>query len=399
MTSHSLAAKQRRNVAVLTACQALLLTNNSILIAVNGLAGYALAANKSLATLPVTGWVVGAAATTYFASLLMKRIGRRGGFAVGALTGIVGAGLCAAAVAIGSFWLLCFGTTVFGAYNAFGQYYRFAAADAATADFKARAISYVLAGGLVGGIVGPATSQFTVAWLPTAYLATYLSLIGFIVLALVLLRFLDIPLPSAMESAERGRPLARLAAQPAFVVAVLGGAFAYGVMNLLMTATPLAMGICGHPYGAAATVISAHVVGMYAPSFVTGDLIRRFGARAVMLWGVVLNFVCIGIALAGVEVAHFWWALVLLGVGWNLVFVSATTLLTETYHPAEKAKVQGANDLAIFITMAVSSFASGMILERDGWQTLNYAAIPFVAAIGVAVVWLGARRKRAVVTA
>jgi MFS family permease len=399
MTSHSLADKQRRNVAVLAACQALLLTNNSILIAVNGLAGYALAADKSLATLPVTGWVVGAALTTYSSSLLMKRIGRRGGFTVGALIGIVGAVICASALALGSFWLLCFGTTVFGAYNAFGQYYRFAAADASTADFKARAISYVLAGGLVGGIVGPTTSRFTVEWLPTTYLAAYLSLIGFLVLVLVLLRFLDIPEPTAAESAARARPLARIVAQPAFVVAVLAAAFSYGVMNLLMTATPLAMGVCGHPYSAAAGVISAHVVGMFAPSFVTGDLIRRFGVLNVMLSGVVLNLVCIGIAVAGVEVAHFWWALVLLGVGWNFMFIAATALLTETYRPAEKARVQGLNDLLIFVTMATSSFASGMILERNGWQTLNYAAVPFVVAVGVAAVWLTLKRKSAVATA
>jgi MFS family permease len=396
---HPLAAGQRRNVAILVACQALLFTNNSVLIAVNGLAGYALAADKSLATLPVTGWVVGGALTTYFASLLMKRIGRRGGFTVGAVTGIVGALICAAALAAGSFWLLCFGTTVFGAYNAFGQYYRFAAADASATGFKARAISYVLAGGLVGGIVGPATSRFTVDWLPTVYLATYLSLIGFILLVLVLLRFLDIREPAAAESAARGRPLAAIVAQPAFVVAVLAAAFSYGVMNLLMTATPLAMGVCGHPYSAAAGVISAHVVGMFAPSFVTGNLIQRFGVLKVMLAGVALNLVCIGIALSGIEVAHFWWALVLLGVGWNFMFISATALLTETYHPAEKASVQGLNDLVIFVTMATSSFSSGMILEHNGWQTLNYAAIPFVAAVGVAAVWLSVKRKSAVATA
>jgi MFS family permease len=399
MTSQSLAGKQRRNVAVLAACQALLLAGNSILIAVNGLAGYALAADKSLATLPVTTWIAGGAATTYFASLLMQRIGRRSGLTVGVLLGIVGAVVCAAALAFGSFWLLCGGTIVLGVYNAFAQYYRFAAADAATPDFKARAISYVLAGGLVGGVIGPATSRFTVDLLPTTYLAAYLSLLGFLLPALVALRFLDIPAPPATQTTAGGRPLARIAAQPAFVVAVLGAAFAYGVMNLLMTATPLAMGVCGHPYSAAATVISAHVVGMFGPSFVTGDLIRRFGAVHVMLWGVVLNLACVGVALAGVEVAHFWWALVLLGVGWNFMFIAATTLLTETYHPAEKARVQGVNDLVIFVTMATSSLASGMILERGGWQALNYAAIPFVAAVGAAAVWLAVKRKGAVATA
>ncbi len=396
MTSPLIAAKQSRNVAVLAACQALLFTNNSILIALNGLAGYALAADKSLATLPVTGWVVGAALTTFSASLLMKRIGRRAGFTVGACIGIVGAAICAGALSLGSFWLFCFGTVVFGAYNAFGQYYRFAAADAATHDFRPRAISYVLAGGLVGGIIGPTTSRFTVDLLPTTYLAAYLSLIGFLLLVLALLRLLEIPRPTATESTERGRPLGEIVAQPAFVVAVLAAAFGYGIMNLLMTATPLAMGICGHPYGAAATVISSHVVAMFAPSFVTGDLIRRFGTLNVMLWGVVLNLVCVAIALAGVEVAHFWWSLVLLGVGWNFMFIAATALLTETYRPAEKAAAQGVNDLVIFITMATSSFSSGMILERNGWQALNYAAIPFVAAIGIAVVWLMVKRKRGV---
>ena len=387
------ARSQNKNVALLAACQALLLTNNSTLIALNGLAGYALAPHKGLATVPVTGWVIGAAATTYSASLLMKRIGRRDGFTLGAVAGIVGALICAAALAVKSFWLFCLGTTVFGVYNAFGQYYRFAAADAATPDFKAKAISYVLAGGLVGGIIGPSLSRFTVDLLPTTYLAAYLALIGFLVLAIVLLRSLEIPAPTGAEAKERGRPLAVIAAQPAFVVAVLCGAFSYGVMNLLMTATPLAMSVCGHPYAAAATVISSHVVGMFAPSFVTGSMIKRFGVLNVMLAGVAVNLVCIGVALAGVEVANFWWALVLLGVGWNLLYIGATALLTETYHPPEKAKAQGANDLFILATMATSSFTSGMILETNGWQTLNHAAIPFVLAMGVAVVWLITKRR------
>jgi len=392
----SVAASQTRNVALLAACQALLLTNNSTLIALNGLAGYALAPHKSLATAPVTGWVVGAAVTTFFASLLMKRIGRRAGFTLGASVGILGALICAAALAAGSFWLFCAGTTVFGVYNAFGQYYRFAAADAASHGFKARAISYVLAGGLVGGIIGPTLSRVTVDLAPTQYLGAYLALIGFLVIVIVLLRFLDIPPPAESESKASGRPLAVIAAQPAFVVAVLCGAFSYGVMNLLMTATPLAMGVCGHPYAAAATVISSHVVGMFAPSFVTGGLIKRFGVLTVMLAGVATNLACIGIALAGIEVANFWWSLVLLGVGWNFLYIGATALLTETYHPAEKAKAQGANELCILLTMATSSFSSGMILETNGWQTLNYAAIPFVLAMGAGILWLTAKRRGAV---
>jgi MFS family permease len=391
-----LADPQQRNVAVLSACQALLLANSSALVALNGVAGYALAADKSLATLPVTGWVVGGAVTTLLASQLMQRVGRRRGFTVGALTGIAGALLCAAALALHHFWLFCFGTLVFGVYNAFGQYYRFAAADAATPAFRPRAISLVLAGGLVGGIVGPTTSRYTAHLLPTTYLAAYLALILFIGLVLVLLRYLEIPAPGRSEAAQRPRPLAAIARQPAFAVAVFASALGYGIMNLLMTATPLAMGICGHPYSAATTVISAHVIGMFAPSFVTGDLIRRFGVLGVMLCGVAINLACIGIALAGVEVAHFWWSLLLLGVGWNFLFIGATTLLTDTYSPSERAKAQGVNDMAIFVTMAVSSLGSGMILERDGWQTLNHVALPFVLLVGAAILWLAARRRLAV---
>ncbi len=389
-------ATQRRNIAVLAACQALLLANTSALVALSGVAGYELAQNKSLATLPVTGWVVGGAATTMLASQLMQRIGRRGGFTVGALIGIVGALVCVTALALHSFWLLCLGSLVFGSYNAFGQYYRFAAADAATPEFRARAISYVMAGGLVGGIVGPATSRVTAHLLPAPYLAAYIALIGFMVVVLGLLRWLDIPPPGAEAAAEPARPLAEIALQPAFLVAVSASALAYGTMNLLMTATPLAMSLCGHPYGAATGVISAHVIGMFGPSFFTGNLIRRFGVLTVMLSGVAIYLLCIAIALAGVGVAHFWWALLLLGVGWNFVFIGATTLLTETYRTSEKARVQGLNDSLIFLTMAGSSLSSGMILQRNGWQVLNQLAIPFVLAIGLGVGWLALQRRRVV---
>jgi MFS family permease len=378
----------QKNVLVLACLQALLLANNSTAIALNALVGHDLASDKSLATVPVTGWVTGAALSTYFASLLMKRVGRRKGFLIGAGFGVVGAGVCSAALALGSFWLFVVGATVIGVYNAFGQYYRFAAADAVAGSAKARAISLVLAGGLVGGIVGPSASRVTLHALSTAYLGSYLSLLVFVALAFVMLAFLDLPPPSLAETRGPARSLGAMALKPVFLVAVLSASFGFGVMSLLMTATPLAMGACGHPYGAAATVITSHVIGMYAPSFFTGSLITRFGVLRVMMVGVLLNLACIAIGLSGVRITHFWWSLVLLGVGWNFLYIGGTTLLTEAYLPAEKARAQGLNDATVSVVTAISSFASGLILREGGWETLNHAAIPFVLVIGAAVVWL-----------
>ena len=378
----------KKNVSLLAALQALLFTNNSTVIALNGLAGYALASNKAFATLPVTGWVVGAALSTVPASMLMRRYGRRAGFTVGALTGILGALICSLALWLSSFWLLCCGTIVFGVYNAFGQYYRFAAADASKADFKARAISLVLAGGLVGGIVGPQFSQRTVDLFTTQYMGAYLSLIFFLVIVIVLLRWLDIPPPSEAELAGPVRPMREIAVQPAFFVAVTAATVGYGVMNLLMVSTPLAMGFCGHPFGDAATVIGWHVIGMFGPSFFTGSLIKRFGVLSVMFVGALILYVCVAIALSGITVAHFWASMVLLGIGWNFLYIGGTTLLTESYRPSEKAKVQGINDMIIFVTMATTSFSSGLLLDRNGWDTINYLALPFISIAVVGLLWM-----------
>jgi MFS family permease len=385
----------RRNVGLLAVCQALLMTNNSTLIAINGLAGLALAPVGWLATLPVTCWVLGGAIATMLASLHMKRVGRQRGMTFGTLWGIVGALICAGAVALQSFWLLCFGTLVFGVYNAYGQYYRFAAADVASTDFRATAISLVLAGGLVGGILGPTTSRLTIDLFATKFVGAYLALIGFALLTMLLLRFIRIPTPSAAEQRVSGRPLMVIAAQPTFLVAVLAGAIGYGVMNFLMTSTPIAMGVCGHPYGDAAFVISSHVVAMFAPSFVTGALIRRFGVLPVMFFGALLNVASISLALSGVSVPQFWGSLVLLGVGWNFLFVGATAMLTETYRPEERAKAQGANDMAIFIMMTVSSLTSGMIVTSAGWERVNYAAAPMIAVVAILIAWLGLRQRAA----
>ena len=386
--------RTRKNVAVLAVCQGLLFTNNSVLITVNALAGYALAPNKALATLPVTAYFVGSALTALPLSLLMKRYGRRFGFVLGAGCAILGSSLCALAVALSSFWLLCFGVLVLGAYFAAGQYYRFAAADSVASDFKSIAISLVLAGGIAGGFLGPETSKLTKDLLSGyTYAGAYFSLIVFALATMGVLHWLDIPpLPEA-DRKDAGRPLGAIARQPAFVIAVLCGMASYGVMNLLMTATPLAMIAHEHPFSDAALVIQWHMVGMFAPAFVTGMLIQRYGLSAILLTGVALNLACVAIALAGIDVMHFWLALFALGVGWNFMFVGATALLTESHTPAERGKVQGVNDAAIFLTMVVSSLSSGMLFTYQGWQTMNLLAVPFLLLAGGGILWLAWQRR------
>jgi MFS family permease len=392
---NSTSSNTHRNVGLLAACQAMLLTNNATLVAVNGLAGLALAPNVSLATLPVTCWVVGGAVATMSASQYMKKVGRKSGLIHGAAIGIVGALICAAAVWQASFWLLCFGSLVFGGFNAFGQYYRFVATEVAPPDFRATAVSLVLAGGLVGGILGPTTSRFTVDLVSPKFTGAYLALVFFILVTMALLTRIRIPELSATEQVATGRPLSEIARQPKYIVAVMAGAIGYGVMNFLMTSTPLAMRDCGHPYGDAAFVISSHVVAMFAPSFVTGALIKRLGLVPVMLAGAALNIAAVAVALAGVAVANFWWALVLLGVGWNFLYIGGTALLTETYRPEERAKAQGANDQAIFIMMAISSFTSGLTVTTGGWQRVNLVALPLVAIVAVAIAWYALRQRAA----
>jgi len=382
-----------QNVAVLCGCNGLLHINNSILIAVTALAGSSLAYDKALATLPLTMYFVGAAISTLPMSFYMMRVGRRGGFTLGALCGALSALVCAAALYAKSFWLLCGGVFGLGIYFAAGQYYRFAAADTAQPDFKSKAISLVLAGGVVGGFIGPETSKLTIDRVAGyTYIGPYLSLAVYALVAIVILRWLKIPPLSDWERRKEGRPLAVIARQPSFMVAVLCAMVCYSVMTLLMAATPLAMIAYRHPFSDAAFVIQWHMVGMFAPSFFTGSLIHRFGLAPIMLTGVVLNLVCVGIAVAGIDLMNFWLALVLLGIGWNFMFVGATTLLTEAHTPAERAKVQGVNDAAIFVTLVASSLASGLLFSFQGWQAMNFYAIPLLLIAGAAIVWLAAQR-------
>ncbi len=383
----------RRNVFLLACCQALLLTNAVTLITVGALAGFALAENKIFATLPAATYVIGSAIATVPASFWMRRVGRRLGFLTGGVFGLMGSVLASLAMGVSSLALLCAGTALLGVYNAFGQYYRFAAADAASVDFRAKAISYVLAGGLVGGIVGPEISKYTRGLVATPYLATYASLFVYCLIAMAIISRLTIP--KVKDDAAHGpaRPLREIVSQPVFLVAAGVSALGYATMNLLMTATPLAMGFCGHPYSAAATVISSHVVAMFAPSFFTGSLIKRFGVLRVMLTGVIVLFACVAVALSGQLFAHFWTALVLLGIGWNFAYIGGTTLLTEAYRPSERAKAQGANEMTVFTVQAISAFSSGVLVNARGWQTLNYVSVPLIATAGTAIVWLMIQRR------
>ncbi|MGE0797183.1 MAG: MFS transporter [Lautropia sp.] len=381
----------RFQLGVLATLQALLLTNNVTLVIVSGLAGFALAVDKAFATVPVTGYVLGAAVSSLATAQLMRRRGRRFGYTVGAVLAIAGALLAAWAVSYGSLWLLTLATFVTGIFNAFGASYRFAAADVADAyrpGFRARAISLVLAGGIVGGIVGPELTKLTRTMLPTLYAGSYLALAGFGVLSLLLAQLLRLPANNDTVVAGDGRPLATILAQPICWVAIVCAAGGYGTMNLLMVATPLAMELCSHPFAAAALVLEWHVIGMFLPGLVTGNLIIRFGVLPVMLAGCVLLFACVGVALSGLEIWHFLVASTLLGIGWNFAFTGATTLLTQAYRPAEKTRVQGFNDMLVFAVMMTTSVASGVLLNRNGWELLNWLSLPVLGVMLAALLWL-----------
>jgi MFS family permease len=384
-------------VGLLATLQGLLLTNNVTQIAVNGLAGFALSSDKTWATLPITSYVLGAALCTMPASNFMRRKGRRMGYTVGACLAIFGALVSALAMHLGSMTLLCVGTFLAGIYNAFGSSLRFAAVDVAETyqpSFKPRAISLVLAGGIMGGIVGPELAKLTRTALPGLFSATYLVLAVAGLIALVLVQLLRVPVPSANVAQGPVRPLREIMRQPRAWVAVLAAMLTYGVMNLLMVATPLAMDICKLPFSSAALVLEWHVIGMFAPGLVTGSIIARFGTLPVMLVGCALMLVCTAIALSGVDLMNFLIALFVLGVGWNFMFTGATTLLTSVYRPQEKNRVQGFNDLCVFATMITTSLTSGIMLTTNGWNVLHVLAAPFVVVVVLICSWLFFHERR-----
>ena len=382
-----------RDVFLLACCQALLLANGAGLAALTGLVGYELAQSKGLATLGVTTYIAGSALASYPMAVWMGRVGRRRGFMTGALVNIVGCSVGAGALWLHSFALFCLATAIIGVYNAIGLQYRFAAAEVAAPADKARAISLVLAGGVVGGFLGPEAARWSRDWFAMPFLGTLLALVGFALIALAVQSRVVVPLPPRAGRDAGGRPLVQIVAQPVFIVAALTGALSYGLMNLLMTATPIAMSLCGHPFGAVATTIEWHVVAMYGPGFVTGTLITRFGVLKVIGAGIALTAVAIAVALNGITVGHFVLALILVGLGWNFMYTGGTTLLTESYAPAEKAHVQGVNDLIVFVTMGISSLTSGALIAAGGWDVANWTAIPVLAVIAIAVTALAWQRS------
>jgi MFS family permease len=377
-----------RDIFLLACCQALLLVNNAGLISMNGLIGFSLAENKVFSTFGATTYVLGSALATMPASLWMGRVGRRRGFMTGSVIGIVGSFVSAFALWLASFPLFCLGTAIIGVYTAFGLQYRFAAAEVAEPSFRAKAISLVLAGGIVGGFLGPESTRWAKDLLPTPFLGSFLVLAAIAVIAVVVQAQVRVPAPSVEERSGGGRPLSVIIRQPVFIVAAMAGGLGYGLMNLLMVATPLAMSFCSHPYSAAALVIEWHVVGMYFPGFFTGSLIRRFGTLKVILGGVALVAGSISIALNGVTVMHFVAALTLLGAGWNFMYVGGTALLTEAYRPSEKSKTQGVNDFIVFSIMGISSFSSGALISAAGWEKMNAGALPVLVIVALAVAWL-----------
>ena len=385
-----------RNLLLLTLCQGLFFVNNVTFVAINGLVGLQLAPVGWMATLPLTAYVGGGALAAPLVARHQRAWGRRRCFQTGQLVGIVSAALCALAAFIHSFVLLLLATALAGYYNANAQLYRFAAAEVAAPSHKERAISWVLAGGILGGVIGPNLASATRDALAQPFAGAYAALMVVAVLAWLLMRLIQFPpLHEAGVTAAPARSLRELARQPTFVVAIVAAALAYGVMNLLMAATPIAMQQCAHPFSAAALVLEVHVLAMFVPSFFTGSLIRRVGIMPVMTTGALLNLGCVVFALSGQDVMHFTGALALLGVGWNFLYIGGTTLFTQTYRPGERTTAQAAMDTTVLATMTITSFSSGALVTTGGWRWMSLGTLVPLLATLLALGWLARVRGQA----
>jgi MFS family permease len=388
----------RNNTLVLIAAQAFGGAAPAINITLAGLTGtYLLGADKSLATLPVSTFLVGVALGAFPAAMLMRRVGRRAGFISGTFVGVAGGIFSGFSVMAGSFLGLVIGSMISGLAISFIHQYRFAAADTGSPAFRARAVSWVLAGGIGAGVIGPQVAIFSadlLAPIPFAGAFFAMSAVSFVgMFPLLLLRGAGRP-PSSREADSGGRPLLEIAMQPRFIVALVCAIGSYCLMSLLMTAAPLAMVAHQHGQANAALGIQWHVLGMFAPSFITGALIARFGPEVIMTAGFLLLALCAGVALAGVDLMNFWLALILLGIGWNFGFLGATMMLTQTYAPEEKSKVQGVSDFLVFGSVAATSLLSGRLFATMGWGWINLAALPIVAVCLLALMFTLLRQRR-----
>ena len=372
----------------MAAAQGLFLTNNVLFVAVNGLVGLSLAPHSWMATLPILGYVVGGALSTGPVASSQARWGRKASFQIGLVVAFFSALLATYAVLGRNFWLLVAATVVAGYYNANGQLYRFAATELAKPEYRERAVSMVLAGGIVGGVIGPNLAKWTQHLGDAPFAGAYAALA---VLALIAMGVISLvtfpPVVPKKPGADGGRPLGVIMRQPVFIVSTAAAALGYGVMNILMAASPIAMQVCGHPFKDAALVLEWHVIGMFAPGFFTGHLIRRFGVITILSAGVVLNLLSVAIALSGVEVMYFLISMFLIGVGWNFLFTAGTALSLKAYQPEEKDKVQGAINFCVFVVMMITSFSSGALVTTQGWTLLNYISLIPVGLTGIAVLW------------
>ena len=378
----------KKTVFLLALCQALAMTGSIVLFTTAALIGSTLATDKALATLPLAILQLATMLTTIPAAFILKRWGRQYGFMTGVLVGLSGAVLGVYAIFASNFVLFSLSTLLYGIFNGFVGYYRFAAADVAPEADRSRAISLVISGGIFAAIIGPVLATWTKDWLPVTFAGGLVAIALLQSLTLLLLRFVALPPLVQPKHQEPGRELSTIVQQPVFIVAVLGSMIGYGVMALLMTATPLAMVAEHHPFAIAASVIQWHVLGMFVPSLVTGFLIARFGVLTIVLVGIVLNGLCVAINLAGTQALHFFGALLLLGIGWNFMFIGSTTLLTQAYTPTERAKTQAAHDFLMLSFVAFATFLSGQLMNDGGWAVINYTGLTLMGVALLAVLSL-----------
>ncbi len=386
----------RTDIFLLAICQALFMTTSSAIIASTPLIGLALVSegNTTLVTLPLALQFIGMMTTAMPASLYMRRVGRKLGFLTGGFIGVCGTAIGVAAIIAGSFPLFCLASLIIGSFKGFCHYFRFAAADVASEQYRSRAISLVLAGGVVAAFTGPNLAIFTKDLISAAEFAGIYASMSIVCLAAGLIPLLvNLPPPVQEETTQPMRPLGIIMRQPKFIIAVIAVAFGYVVMSFLMSATPLAMSSHGFVFGDSAFVIQAHILGMYVPAFFTGHLVQRFGIANILLAGTMILVVSIGLNLTGVTFAHFLVSLILLGLGWNFLFVGGTILLTSCYEPHEKTKAQGMNEVCVWTCVALAAFSSGVVHSALGWEAVNLTMAPFAAAVFISVLWLRFRPR------